>query len=795
MMKVILVCLLTIGVLFGGSGIAMADVVLAQAADRSVAVTTAVYTAQIDAKGNLAELSVKGAKAFTHQFGDPGKPLAEAPSINVIGQMVAVRSGTARVEWSFGEDTVHFFTEGYNFECTLDPSVKAIVAPGGGGGALGKYNGGCTALVLANDLTVASKSPMHAHGRRYIPAAYTSGGIKPGTQIQNELRLGAPANTAQLLGEVRIRPYDEKWSPMPVNQNVLGRSLSPMTPHIVTLVQRNVGKAPQALDYRVAMREKGEGGKEVMNAILAAVLAGEGTDEQIVPLPALPVGAYTLTASAWQGGVKVKEARLEFTVGAAAPAPAAPAIPAQIAPGLWADRRPVARLFISQNQFRTAANPDGYLNKDVNVTTDDGKAAFRTNLLAYADRCIGIMKEMDAQGVIVWDLEGYSAPGCVYLGDPRLLPAYAPAMDAVADEFFRKFRDAGLKTGLTIRPIRVFPITGAESIAKWGKWGYVLYDDQKDDVVKEISGRIAYAKRRWGCTLFYMDSNGYESWENGKKKGVTIPAAMLQQLREQHPEVLILPEHPTPGGLEWAGQYAELRLGSKGTSAAERQKYPGAMSVLAVGGPTEESVFANWDAVADSVARGDALFFDGWYPSVGNRMVKELYRQAAWLRTPANIPDGASVADLLARTKRDDPAVRFHAVRALAPKADAAAGSALVALLATEKDWLVRKEVITALGALQTPEAVAALTAELKQGAFGHAYYAREQVRQLGAAALPVAVELAGSAQRQNRIDAAGLLRTILTRPALDALRTLTLDNDSYVKNAAAGNLNARLGM
>jgi hypothetical protein len=775
-----------------------AEVTLTQAADRAVQVTTAVYTAKIDAKGNLAELSVQGAKALTHQFGSPGQPPTTPPAITLQEQTVVVLADPMRVEWTFGEETIHFLTEGYAFEGTLDPSVKAIVAPNGGGGALGQYAGSCVALVLANDLTVASKSPMHAHGRRYIPAAYTSGGVKAGTQLQNELRLGVPASASQLLGDVRIRPYDEKWAPLPVNQGVLASPLSAATPHVVTLVQRNVGKAPQTLDYRVAVREKGEGGKEVMNATLAAILPGEAADEQIVLLPALPVGAYTFTASAWQGGVNVKAARLEFTVGAAAPAPAepaAPALPAQITPGLWADRRPVAQIFLSQNHNRTATNPDGYLNKDVNVTTDDGKAAFRTNLLAYADRCIGIMQAMDAQGVIVWDLEGYSAPGCVYLGDPRLLPAYAPAMDAVADEFFKKFRDAGLKTGLTIRPIRVFRIEGEAAIAKWGKWGYVLYDDQKDDVVKEISARIAYAKRRWGCTLFYMDSNGYLTTVNGQQKGVTIPAAMLQKLRDEHPEVLILPEHPTSGGYEWAGQYAELRMGSKGTPAAERQKFPGALTVLSVGGATEELVLANWEAVAASVARGDALFFQGWYPSAGNRMVKELYRQAAWLRTPARIPDGASAADLLALAKRDDPAMRFHAVRALASKADAAAGPALLALLATEKDWLVRKEAIAALGALKTPEVIAALTAELKQGAFGHAYYAREQVRQLGEAALPVAVELAGSPQRQNRIDAASLLRTILTRPALDALRALTQDKDPYVKNAAAGNLNARLGM
>ena len=165
----VLLCLVTCG---------RAEIALQQAADRSVTVTTAVYGAKIDANGNLSELTVKGSEAFTHQFGDPGKPPAEAPSINVIGTMVAIRSGAMRVEWTFGEDSLALLTEGYNFECTLDATVKSIVAPAGGGGAVGTYNGGCTAIVLANDLTVISKSLMHAHERRYLPAVYTSGGEK-----------------------------------------------------------------------------------------------------------------------------------------------------------------------------------------------------------------------------------------------------------------------------------------------------------------------------------------------------------------------------------------------------------------------------------------------------------------------------------------------------------------------------------------------------------------------------------------------------------------------------------------
>ena len=62
--------------LLASSLVCRAEVSIRQADDKSVAVTTGVYTAKIDSKGNLAELAVKGAKAFTHTFGDPGKPPA-----------------------------------------------------------------------------------------------------------------------------------------------------------------------------------------------------------------------------------------------------------------------------------------------------------------------------------------------------------------------------------------------------------------------------------------------------------------------------------------------------------------------------------------------------------------------------------------------------------------------------------------------------------------------------------------------------------------------------------------------
>jgi hypothetical protein len=99
---------------------ASAETKIEQAADRSVSVVTPVYTARIDPAGNLAELSVKGAPFATQKFLKPLDASSKAPSpfenasINVAGQTVTVRSGEARTDWAFGEDSVDNSAAGKN---------------------------------------------------------------------------------------------------------------------------------------------------------------------------------------------------------------------------------------------------------------------------------------------------------------------------------------------------------------------------------------------------------------------------------------------------------------------------------------------------------------------------------------------------------------------------------------------------------------------------------------------------------------------------------------------------------
>jgi len=292
-------------------------VAVQQAADRSVTIVTPVYTAAIDAKGNLAELSVKGAKSITHQLGDPGKPPVAAPSINVIGQMVAVRSGDARVEWTFGEDTVGILTEGYNFECTLDAGVKSVIGPGGAGGPPGKYIGGALAVILANDLTVAStKGAMHVHERRYLPAAYTSGGSRPGDRLELEVRLGVPASAAQFLGTIAVAAVGSNFAELLEGGNLGGGfpHFPKGVPVVFTSAQENLGNQPFELEYRLSVMDHYVAAREVASQRQAMAIEARGQKQATWSLPPLEPGFYYLAIGAWQGEAKLSETRQTFTV-------------------------------------------------------------------------------------------------------------------------------------------------------------------------------------------------------------------------------------------------------------------------------------------------------------------------------------------------------------------------------------------------------------------------------------------------------------------------------------------------
>jgi hypothetical protein len=269
----------------------------------------------------------------------------------------------------------------------------------------------------------------------------------------------------------------------------------------------------------------------------------------------------------------------------------------------WPDRRPIGVLMLASNYHSSPTNPRGWFNNPgLDVTGPDGPQRFRKALLDYTDRSIAILKRTGAQGVIIWDLEGEEFPHkTTYIGDPRIMSRLAPEMALVADEFFGRLRSAGLRVGLTVRPQQlVFDDSGMPR------------QTQVFDIKRILLEKIDYSRKRWGATLFYIDSNG----------GIRRPDEMwqLRRLAEQRPDVLLIPEHHYLPYAEFSAPYAALRRGdSPETSGLTRKLFPGSFQALDIGDAP-----GDWAKIAVARSQGDILLFRAWFWSPECQLLEDL---------------------------------------------------------------------------------------------------------------------------------------------------------------------------
>ncbi len=277
----------------------------------------------------------------------------------------------------------------------------------------------------------------------------------------------------------------------------------------------------------------------------------------------------------------------------------------------WPDRRPIAALFLSSSETGAKGNnPRGwFLDKKLDITTVEGMDAFKEKLLKFADDSIRVMKDADAQGAIVWDTEGQEFPHATsYLGDPRSLPT---EMEPLADQFFAKFKAAGLRIGVCVRP--QLPV----------RHPYANDVRQIDvrDIFQNLNEKITYASKRWGCTLFYVDSD-IDHDLNGR---IVHDPLIFKKLAEAHPDVLLIPEHANIQHYAYTAPYKELRLGFSSAPDYAVRVYPDAFSVIYVAdGPVDEK----HAELVQAVKRGDILLFRGWWDDPFNAKMKAIYQEA-----------------------------------------------------------------------------------------------------------------------------------------------------------------------
>ncbi len=292
----------------------------------------------------------------------------------------------------------------------------------------------------------------------------------------------------------------------------------------------------------------------------------------------------------------------------------------------WTDRKPIGVIHLGRSEPGWPTNPRGYLNDaKIDVTSPEGRESFRTRLMAYADSCLKIMNDMDAQGVIVWDIEGQESKHPIsYLGDPRSLP---PEMEPIADEFMKKFTDLGFSVGITIRP--QVPVRRPYSPA--------VMQIMPEDTVGNMNAKIAYAKKRWGCTIFYLDSNVKDkpdpvALDGNRGVSLLMMADELRQVNAAHPDVLVIPEIEDVQTYAYGAPYLQLNYDKlPGTPADVKRAYPQAFGINSV---AEGDIDKRPDEIARYVKAGDVLFYRTWFGDTWNKHVKRVYDLAGSPLTP-----------------------------------------------------------------------------------------------------------------------------------------------------------------
>jgi hypothetical protein len=285
----------------------------------------------------------------------------------------------------------------------------------------------------------------------------------------------------------------------------------------------------------------------------------------------------------------------------------------------WSDHRPIGAIFLASAGIKVPTNPRRWIVNEgkIDPSTDEGRAIFREALLKLADSSIKVLKETNAQGMITWDPEGQEFMQSVYYGDPRLAPTLAPEMEfkgqgtaPVVDEYFARFRSAGFKVGVCIRPQQITMVDGKPVQG-------VADDEHAAEVLKD---KIGYAKKRWGCTLFYIDSTV-------AKTHTALSPDVFKSVADAYPDVLLMPENESMRYFSCSAplnSYMHHKITS--TPVGARMVYPKAFSVLLA---SEGFRPEDDDALVDAVRNGDILIFNGWYKNQGVTKVEEIYGKAA----------------------------------------------------------------------------------------------------------------------------------------------------------------------
>ncbi len=303
----------------------------------------------------------------------------------------------------------------------------------------------------------------------------------------------------------------------------------------------------------------------------------------------------------------------------------------------WSDKRIIGGSYLASSPSNTditqpggfPTNPRRYFNDpSVDITNPTGLQAFQDRVLAQAANDVTNLQNMDAQGVILWDIEGEQYPQTTsYVCSPDQIAAVAPEMESTItdknspfygqkldDAYFKTITNAGFRVGVCLRP-QMFTL-GPNNTASQ------VYLTTNAAIIANLENKVRYANSRWGTSLFYVDST-VDTY------GGVLDAAIFQQLHSDFPNLLFIPEESTTRYYAYTAPfYSFLNHTSLGTPAAVYNVYPHAFGMNLINDVNAAKLAQYTPQLTASVAHGDILMGHADYWDPNNATLVSIYRAA-----------------------------------------------------------------------------------------------------------------------------------------------------------------------
>ena len=310
----------------------------------------------------------------------------------------------------------------------------------------------------------------------------------------------------------------------------------------------------------------------------------------------------------------------------------------------WTDKRILGTAYLASSPAGTGditqpggfpTNPRRYFNDaSVDITNAAGLKTFQDRMLAQAASNVTNAGNMNAQGVITWDIEGEEYPqNTSYVCSPDQIATVAPEMETTIldntspfygqkldDAYFKTMTGAGLRVGLCLRP-QAFTL-GANSTASQVTLG------TNAAIIANLENKARFANTRWGATVFYVDSTV-------DANGGTLDPAIFQQLITDLPAFLFIPEESTTRYYAYSAPfYSFIFHTTTGTPAAVYNVYPRAFGANLVNDVAAGTLAQHTPQLTQSVEHGDILMGHADYWQANDPTLVSIY-SAAGVSTPS----------------------------------------------------------------------------------------------------------------------------------------------------------------